>query len=338
MAVYVFGRSDTARDGPQQFDPGRHMRQVAELVGQVFANDLDARGREALRDMALAGRLSPYLGGIVSVALFNDFIGGYVWVENGRVIGNVTLQAADQGGQRWRVSNVAVAPEHRRRGIAKTLMVETLREVAQRGGNWTLLQVRADNAAAHQLYLDLGFTDVCRSGVWRLPVLPDPLPELDRRVPLEPLRTLTGSEWWELARQARPPLAQWAEPLNPDRYRLGVARVAGEWMGRWSGLYRVERWATWQGRQLIGAVESVSNAAGSADTLHFVVHPAARGRLEHSLVARGLHSLAVRGVRPIMAEHSGDHSEGVAALEAVGFRVQRDLITMRRAATPADKR
>lgn len=338
MAVYASGRSTTAREGSQPFDPGRHMRQVAELVGRVFSDELDARGRSALRDMTLVGRFSPYLGGLISLALFSDFISGYVWVEDGRVIGNVTLQAVDQGGLRWRISNVAVAPEHRGRGIAKALMVETVREVAQRGGTWILLQVRADNAVAHKLYLDLGFTDVCRDGVWRLPALPPCLPDLDPCVPLEPLRTLTGAEWWELARAARTPLAQWAEPLDPDRYRLGLTRAAGEWLGRWTGLYRVERWAIWQGRQLVGAVESQTNTTGDTDTLRFAVRPEARGALEHNLVARGLHSLARVGGRPIIVEHSGDHTEGVAALEAAGFRIQRDLITMRRAAAPADRR
>jgi hypothetical protein len=55
-------------------------------------------------------------------------------------------------------------------------------------------------------------------------------------------------------------------------------------------------------------------------------------------VARGLLSLAGRGRRPIVVQHSGDHAEGVAALAAAGFHVQRDLITMRRAITPADTR
>lgn len=338
MAVYVFGRTDTTRDGPQPFDPGRHMRQVAELVGQVFADELDARGRSALRDMAFAGRLSPYLGGVISQALFSDYVSGYVWMENGRVIGNVSLQPIDQGGLRWRISNVAVALEHRNRGIAKALVAETLHEVARHGGGWTLLQVRGDNPIAHKLYLGLGFTDVCREGVWRLPMQPDPLPPLDPAVPLEPLRTLTGADWWELARAARTPLAQWAEPLDASRYRLGPAKVAGEWLARRTGLYCVERWAAWQGQRLMGVVESVANLVGGADTLRFAVLPEARGTLEHSLVVRGLHSLAGTSWRPVIVEHSGDHSEGVTALEAAGFRLQRDLVTMRRAMTPADKR
>ena len=72
MAASILARSETLRSGPQPFDAGLHMRQVAQLVGKVFANELDDRGRSALREMEFAGRLSPFLGGITSLALFSD--------------------------------------------------------------------------------------------------------------------------------------------------------------------------------------------------------------------------------------------------------------------------
>jgi hypothetical protein len=51
-----------------------------------------------------------------------------------------------------------------------------------------------------------------------------------------------------------------------------------------------------------------------------------------------LTTLAAAPRRPVIAEHSGDHIEGVSALEAAGFRPQRVLLTMRRAITPADRK
>ena len=89
------------------------MRQVAQLVSSVFADELDDRGRSALREMEFAGRLSPFLGGLTSLALFSDDLYGYVWTEDGRVVGNVSLQQGDESGLRWRISNVAVLPEYR---------------------------------------------------------------------------------------------------------------------------------------------------------------------------------------------------------------------------------
>ncbi len=92
LAAFIVTRSE-AREGPQPFDPSRHMRQVADLVATVFSDELDSRGRGALREMQFVGRLSPMLGDALSMALFNEFISGHVWVEGGQVIGNVTLQS-----------------------------------------------------------------------------------------------------------------------------------------------------------------------------------------------------------------------------------------------------
>ena len=254
------------------------------------------------------------------------------------MVGNVSLQQGDDSGLRWRITNVGVLPEYRGRGIARTLMRETLREIARRAGAWAILQVRAGNELAHRLYLELGFVDVCRDGIWRLQAPPEHPFGTDPTVPLEPLHTLTGSEWLDLARTARPQLAQWVAPLNPADYRIGLGRLAGEALGRWTGAFRVERWAFWDHGRLMAAVETRSDVFESTDLLRFAVRPDARGRVENALLARGLHSLARRGGRPVLAEHSGDHAEGVLALEAAGFEVERDLITMRRQMKPDDKR
>lgn len=342
MAAYVFVRSESARDGLQPFDPGRHMTQVADLVGQVFAAELDDRGRNALREMHWVGRLSPFLGGAFSMALVNEDFSGLVWVEDGRVVGNVTLQSVDRSGSRWRISNVAVAPVCRGRGIGRALMQAALREIAQRGGNWALLQVVAQNHVAHQLYLDLRFEDIARSGAWRLST---PAPELrDRPVPrdlrlqpeLRPLGSRHRQAWLALARAARSQLAQWAEPIRTADYQLSLDQLLGEALGRATGLYRVVRWGAWRAERLIGAVEARADSFSGINTLRLLVHPEARGVLEAVLLAQGLASVARCNALPVVMEHDGEHQEATIALQVAGFHIQRDLITMRRAITPAD--
>lgn len=333
MSATILTRPE-ARDGPQPFDPGRHMRQVANLVATVFADELDSRGRGALREMQFVGRLSPMLGDTLSMALFNEYISGHVWVEGGQVVGNVTLQSMDQAGSRWRISNVAVLPSHRRRGIARALMLESLREVAQRQGNWSVLQVRADNGSAHQLYLSLGFSDVARDAVYRLPAPPLKLAEPD--VPLEPLRPLTGGELLDLERASRSALAQWASPIRAQDHQVGLGKAVGEWLGRLTGFHRVERWGAWGDKMLLGAVETQASMSSDFFTMRLAVRPSARGKLESALVARGLLSLAATGSSPVLIEHDGEHTEATEALLKAGFKAQRDLITMRRAMKPQD--
>ena len=119
MAVSILARSEATQDGLQSFDPVRHLRGVADLVGRVFSDELDARGGSAVREMQAVGRIGPLFGGLMQSGIFDEMLSGYVWLERGRVVGNVTLQPADRSGMRWRISNVAVAPEYRGRGIAR---------------------------------------------------------------------------------------------------------------------------------------------------------------------------------------------------------------------------
>jgi len=57
----------------------------------------------------------------------------------------------------WHVMNVAVAPERRRRGIARTLLVRLFEVTANDERRGYTLEVRASNEGAIKLYEDLGF-------------------------------------------------------------------------------------------------------------------------------------------------------------------------------------
>jgi GNAT superfamily N-acetyltransferase len=313
------------------------MRQVADLVGAVFADELDPNGRSMLQEMQSVGRFSTLLSGLMSASFLGDFVSGFVWIEGERVLGNVTLQRVDAVGVRWRISNVAVVPEHRGRGIARALMLSSLAAIAQHGGAWAVLQVRVDNPPARRLYESLGFTAVCQEGIWRLPKLPDRLAEPAADIPLVPLSPRAWRSRFELARAGQTPLAQWLAPIESDQYRVGLLRSWGEAIGNWTGLDQVQRWGVQENGLLSGLVETSANTlGGSPHRLRLLVLPEARGRLEKALVCQGLRTLARMPPAPVVAEHSGDHVEGVAALESAGFRPQRVLLTMRRPVMPAD--
>lgn len=338
MAVTALMYSQPFSPGLHPFDPRHHMRGVAELVGSVFAEEMDARGRSMIREMETVSRFSPILGGLLSMGFFEGFVSGFVWIEDGKVVGNVTIQCVDPVGSRWRISNVAVAPHYRGRGIAGRMMLASLREVAEHGGSWTLLQVRTDNPTAYGLYQKMGFTDVCRDGTWRLPAQSLPSPALDRETSLRRLHPTAWQTRLELAQASHSELALWLSIVRESDYHVDWVGWAAEAVGRAAGLQVVDRWGVPEDGRLLGAVETWASIRGEAHHLRFAVRPSARGGLEAALVARGLRSLAAAPRRPVIVEHSGDHVEGVDALEAAGFRPQRTLLTMRRAVVPADRR
>ena len=60
------------------------------------------------------------------------------------------------------ISNVAVSPEHRRKGLADMLIKNLMEFAAEKGLSFVTLEVRQSNAPAISLYEKHGFTNVGR--------------------------------------------------------------------------------------------------------------------------------------------------------------------------------
>ncbi len=97
----------------------------------------------------------------------NPAMSGYVWQQDGRIIGNVSLIPYFIRSQRYfLIANVAVHPDYRRQGIARRLTEEAITHARQRSAPATWLHVREDNQAAVELYLSLGFVERARRTTW----------------------------------------------------------------------------------------------------------------------------------------------------------------------------
>jgi [ribosomal protein S18]-alanine N-acetyltransferase len=62
------------------------------------------------------------------------------------------------------VATIATHPRYRRRGYAKSMLIEALRSARTEGAKSALLEVRAHHEVAQKIYHDLGFVDVGRRG------------------------------------------------------------------------------------------------------------------------------------------------------------------------------
>jgi ribosomal-protein-alanine N-acetyltransferase len=58
------------------------------------------------------------------------------------------------------ITNVAVSPNQRGKGVARFLLTGVLDEIVSQGGKWCQLEVRESNDAAMGLYLKLGFQNL----------------------------------------------------------------------------------------------------------------------------------------------------------------------------------
>jgi ribosomal-protein-alanine acetyltransferase len=64
---------------------------------------------------------------------------------------------APMGTGQGDIQTVTVAPEARRQGLARTLLLQLLNEARRRGAQELFLEVRIDNEPAQALYRELGF-------------------------------------------------------------------------------------------------------------------------------------------------------------------------------------
>lgn len=79
---------------------------------------------------------------------------GFVCLNDGRAVAYGGMMLAPDEGQ---ITNVAVHPDHRRRGLGACLMERLAKEAKQRALSQIALEVRASNTAAIALYEGTGY-------------------------------------------------------------------------------------------------------------------------------------------------------------------------------------
>ncbi len=80
---------------------------------------------------------------------------GRIHPDGGMVLARVAADEAD-------ILTIAVAPDVRRRGLGRALLLAAMAEAGRRGAKSMFLEVGVDNAAAAALYASCGFAQVGR--------------------------------------------------------------------------------------------------------------------------------------------------------------------------------
>jgi ribosomal protein S18 acetylase RimI-like enzyme len=147
----------------------RDLPGVADLIEVCFSSTMDSEGKRYVQDMRRAGSDNSFMKWANRAAETTSLpLSGYVWEENGRIIGNASLVPFRHNKQRlYLIANVAVHPEHRRQGIARALTERTLEQARDKKVNNIWLHVRDDNLGAIELYSKLGFVERARRTNWQ---------------------------------------------------------------------------------------------------------------------------------------------------------------------------
>jgi ribosomal protein S18 acetylase RimI-like enzyme len=324
------GRATTAaaQSGIRPFELARDLRPVAELISDAFALELDERGAAALREMRMMSRVGGLLGVLnMAGSDFNDFFGGYVWVEEGKVVGNITVQRADKHGTRWQIANVAIAKEYRGRGLSRRLMDQAIRHIREQGGKWAVLQVYAENHVARTLYDHMGFESL--GGIMELKAARAARVAAPQDSTLEPFSSGQWQPLYDLANSQLGAGAQWWRSLRRSDYEMTFEQQTGEWAWELLGRRRILRRCVRTGSHFEAAMVVTAQRWKGPHKLQLWVRPSHYGQKEQPLIQWALHALNDYPAWPVTISISTDHDAARDLLSQAGFMVQRTLLTLR---------
>ena len=322
-----------AGSGPRPVNLKTDLAPLADLIELAFADTMDSGGRAAIREMRALSRLGPGLGMVPAMNELVIGVGmGFVWIEDGRLVGNVSIYPASlpqEAPRAWIIANVAVHPDYRGRGIARRLMQDSLSSIRTRSSMPAdvILQVEAPNWKARALYNSLGFSNEGAFTLWRRGPcrVPDSLhgrlgPYITRRA---------WNEWraeLALAERARPNSLGgigWLRPVVPSLFRPSLRRTLNDFIN----LRSKERLVIQDDGPVTGALWVERGFGAGAVQLTLMVDPDAREAEDMALLLTALrrfgpdHTLAI--------EHPAEDPTVSALLERFDFRRVRTLVHMR---------
>ncbi len=298
----------------------RDLPQVADLVELCFAKHYDHDGEEYVRQMRRASRDEPWLRWASSAMESASMpLTGYIWEENGRIVGNTSLIVFRYRGRKMHMlANVAVHPDYRHRGIARALAERAISHARERKADEIWLHVRDDNLDALDLYTDLGFVERARRTAWLASGDPPPATQ-SNGFNVQP----RPSSFWPRQRE-------WLNRLHPEElawYNNWDFNVLAP--GLWNWLYllfidvNLRQWTAFRDDKPEAVLSWTPNGLRH-ESLWLALGPDSAPEAVTRLL---VHARSELGRRKLLLEHpAGAWDESI---RAAGFVAQRTLVWMR---------
>jgi len=314
---------NTAEPNLRPFQLRRDLLAVADLVELCFADRLDADGKTYVQQMRTAARNARLLGWAAStVDRVSMPMGGFVWWENSILVGNLSLLPVSAMSTRsYLIANVAVHPDHRRRGIARALTEAALEFIRARNVKWSWLQVDDDNPAALNLYLNLGFKEQARRITWHSGIPQDRLAILSGEgLKITSRQKIDWVKQREWLGEIYPPEVIWHLPLRHNLLRPGLQGTANRIFSE----KRIRQWSLKRGDTLMGVLTRQSSPA-QADKLWLATSPEFETEAIQTLLPHA------QRARPAKRTLALDYPAGraVDALQNAGFYIHQTLVWMK---------
>ncbi|MBN1264831.1 MAG: GNAT family N-acetyltransferase [Anaerolineales bacterium] len=307
MTAAVLLSHKAAEQGLRRTDPKRDLAAVGELMELAFGPELDASGRRMVREMKRYGQYG-WLGWLLAQLMIPTaaFPRGFVWMEDGRLVGNAHMLRIPGYSHRWVIANVAVHPDFQRRRIATLLVEACIRTIRSYGARQIILQVREKNAGARRLYEQLHFTLSATRTDWICPQNSGVVERVDNPF-IRPRRQGEWHQQVDLVKQQYPEGLIWPIPSIEPFFK--PASLAGA-----LGLDFRNHWVWVESGRMLGSLSLVSRQDLSGWHVILAAGPAFRGKLEATLLPFVLPELK-RVQKPVMFSYPvGLADEQIAGL------------------------
>jgi ribosomal protein S18 acetylase RimI-like enzyme len=302
------------------FDMRRDLGAVADLVELCFADTLDSDGRDYVARMRSAARNSPFLSWASATSEWTNVpMGGFVYLQDGRLVGNASLIPYYVKGRRFfLIANVAVHPDYRRQGIARRLTERAIEFARQKGTPSTWLHVREENFGAVRLYQSLGFQERAVRTTWISQ------PDYTSGEPPPGMHFINpDSRRW-------PVYQPWLQHSYPQELAWHIPFHAGALNPGWQGTFSrfiyntyVQQWGLLHGERLLGVAIWQSTTARANWLWLAAPQTADEAAMLALLVYVRRHAPTQR---PLVLDYPAHRFD--PAIEAAGFAAQQTLIWM----------
>jgi ribosomal protein S18 acetylase RimI-like enzyme len=304
----------------RRLDMRHDLAKVADLVELCFYDTLDVEGRQYLSEMRRAAQNASWLswaGSLIDESPMPP--SGYVWEEDGRLVGNLSLIPITwQGRKGYMIANVATHPEYRGRGIAMALTKTALRHSQEHGAGSVWLQVRDDNAIAIHVYEVNGFVERLRRTNW----FSGPNNPMQKTPPGIKVGTRQHSHWMlqrEWLKRVYPVELTWNIPFDWNLFTPDI----------WGTIYRVftleflKHWSVKRDGELKGVL-SWKHASRLTDTIWLAAPKELDQEALLALITKSRE--VIHKTQPLSLNFPA--GEAVETLKLAGFYPHQTLIWM----------
>jgi ribosomal protein S18 acetylase RimI-like enzyme len=307
--------------GVRPVDPQRDMSAIVDLIALGFENELDPQGQKMLAQMRQAAqrRTQSPLG------LGTDLEPtGFVWVEEERIVGNLSLRYALPSRSKGQmIGNVVVHPEYRGMGIGRAMVEAAITAARQQGARWIGLEVREDNPVACGLYTHIGFEEVGRQLHLLRPAGATWPNGMKTALTWQASKPKDRLRWMQLADAIYSRRQKWVLEIRPNEYNYGgLERKFDLWF---SGEHE-EAWLYGETEAQL-ALHVKTDKRSRYHVWDILAHPQTGEAGVQAIVAQALHATRRFTPWPVIALVA-DQAPLAKALYDAGFKLHRSLMQM----------